>query len=264
MRKALVFMQTVLIFVPVVGAMIVLIPLGFMVFVLSIAGLQKPMSMLMYRAAQGWAHFMLFCTGCKLSVSGRENIPKKGGLCFVSNHGSIFDIVLHLAYAGRPIGFIAKKELAYIPLLNMWIYLLGGLFLNRGNMRSAVRTINKGIKRIKDGRAMIIFPEGRRSRGQGLLPFHPGSLRLATEAEAPIVPIALAGSYDVFERYYRLNPGPVKVVFGKVIPTAGLSGDEKKRVLADRVRNVIAEALGGAAGPALEETAETFPAVQDP
>jgi 1-acyl-sn-glycerol-3-phosphate acyltransferase len=242
-RKVITFVKTVLIFIPVVGAMIVLIPLGVVVFVLSIAGLRKPMSVVMYRTAQGWAHFMLFCSGCKLSVSGRENIPRKGGLCFVSNHGSILDIVLHLAYAGRPIGFIAKKELAYIPFLNMWIYLLGGLFLDRGNIRRAIRTINKGIKMIKDGGAMIIFPEGHRSRGQGLLPFHSGSLKLATQAEAPIVPIALSGSYDVFERYYRLNPGPVKVVFGKVIPTAGLPAEEKKQILANRIRDVIAEGL---------------------
>jgi 1-acyl-sn-glycerol-3-phosphate acyltransferase len=252
--------RTVLIFIPVIGAMIILTPLGALVFVLSIVGLRKPMAMIMYRVSQGWARFMLLLSGCDLSVSGRENIPRKGGLCFVSNHGSIFDIVLHLAYAGRPIGFIAKKELAYIPLLNMWIYLLGGLFLNRGNIRSAVHTINKGIEHIKKGGAMIIFPEGHRSRGQGLLPFHSGSLKLATQAEAPIVPIALSGSYDVFERYYRFNPGPVKVIFGKVIPTAGLSGDEKKQVLAERVRSVIAEALGEAASPN-QQTAETSPTI---
>ncbi|MDR1420356.1 MAG: 1-acyl-sn-glycerol-3-phosphate acyltransferase [Treponema sp.] len=236
--------KTVLVFIPVVGAVILLVPLGVLVFVLSAAGLRKPMAALMYAVARGWARFIIACSGCDVTVLGRENIPPRGGVCFVSNHGSIFDIVLHLAYAGRPIGFIAKKELAYIPLLNMWIYLLGGLFVDRKNIRRAVRTINKGVALIKAGGAMIVFPEGHRSRGQGLLPFHPGSLKLATQAEAPVVPVALAGSYDVFERRHRLNPGPVKVVFGSVIPTAGLSPDEKKQVLAGRIRAVIAEALG--------------------
>lgn len=240
-------LKTILVFIPVVGAMIFLTPLGVVVFVLSIAGLKKPMAALMYSVARGWARFMIACSGCEVTVLGEENIPQSGGVCFVSNHGSIFDIVLHLAYAGRPIGFIAKKELAYIPFLNMWIYLLGGLFVDRGSIRRAVRTINRGIELIRAGGAMIIFPEGHRSRGQGLLPFHPGSLKLATQAEAPVVPVALAGSYDVFERQYRLNPGPVKVVFGNAIPTAGLSPDEKKQVLAGRIRDVIAEALGGAA-----------------
>jgi 1-acyl-sn-glycerol-3-phosphate acyltransferase len=197
----------------------------------------------MYRVAQGWALMMIKLTGCRMTVTGREHIPSKGGVCFVSNHGSIFDIVLHLAYDGRPIGFVAKKELIYIPLLNMWISLLGGLFIDRKNIRKAVKTINKGIARIKAGSAMIIFPEGHRSRGQGLLPFRSGALRLATQAEAPVVPVAISGSYDVFERTYRVQPGPVAVRFGAPIPTAGIPPEGRKNALADQVYGVIKEAL---------------------
>jgi 1-acyl-sn-glycerol-3-phosphate acyltransferase len=238
-------MTTILIFIPVVAAMILLTPLGVVVFIGTLLGLRKPVLYMMYRVAQGWALMMIKFTGCRMTVTGREHIPRKGGVCFVSNHGSIFDIVLHLAYDGRPIGFIAKKELAYIPFLNMWIYLLGGLFIDRKNIRRAVKTINKGIARIKAGGAMIIFPEGHRSRGQGLLPFRPGALRLATQAGAPIVPVAIAGSYDVFERTYRLHPGPVSVSFGEPIPTADLPPESRKNALTDQVYGVIKETLAG-------------------
>jgi 1-acyl-sn-glycerol-3-phosphate acyltransferase len=236
--------KTILIFIPVVTAMILLTPIGIIVFICSFISLRKPMSRMMYRIAQGWALMMIKLTGCRMTVTGREQIPRKGGVCFVSNHGSIFDIVLHLAYDGRPIGFIAKKELAYIPFLNMWIYLLGGLFIDRKNIRRAVRTINKGIARIKAGGAMIIFPEGRRSRGQGLLPFRPGALKLATQAGAPIIPVALTGSYDVFERQYRLQPGPVCVRFGAPIFTADLPAAGRKNALSDQIYGAIQEALG--------------------
>ncbi|MDR1240144.1 MAG: 1-acyl-sn-glycerol-3-phosphate acyltransferase [Treponema sp.] len=236
--------KTIFIFIPVVAAMILLTPFGVIVFIGSLIGLRKPVARMMYRIAQGWALMMITFTGCKMTVTGREHIPKKGGVCFVSNHGSIFDIVLHLAYDGRPIGFIAKKELAYIPFLNMWIHLLGGLFIDRKNIRRAVKTINRGIARIKAGGAMIIFPEGHRSRGQGLLPFRPGALKLATQSGAPIVPVALAGSYDVFERQYRLQPGPVGVHFGEPIFTASLPAEGRKNALADQVYEVIKGALG--------------------
>jgi 1-acyl-sn-glycerol-3-phosphate acyltransferase len=126
----------------------------------------------------------------------------------------------------------------------MWISLLGGLFIDRKNIRRAVKTINTGIARIKAGGAMIIFPEGRRSRGQGLLPFRPGALKLATQAEAPIVPVAIAGSYDVFERHYRLQSGPVGVHFGKPIDAAALPPADRKINLADQVYGVIKETLG--------------------
>jgi 1-acyl-sn-glycerol-3-phosphate acyltransferase len=236
--------KTIVLFIPVVAAVILLIPVGVVVFTFSVIGLRKPMSHMMYRVAQGWALMMIKFIGCPVTVTGREFIPRKGGVCFVSNHGSIFDIVLHLAYFGRPFGFVAKKELIYIPLLNMWIALLGGLFIDRKNIRRAVRTINKGISRIKAGGAMIIFPEGRRSRGQGLLPFHPGSLKLATQAEAPIIPVAVSGTYDIFERNYRVNPVPVAIHFCEPIPTAGLPPEDRKKALADQVYGVIKEKLG--------------------
>jgi 1-acyl-sn-glycerol-3-phosphate acyltransferase len=203
----------------------------------------------MYRVAQGWAWFMIAVIGCKVTVKGRENIPARGGICFVSNHGSIFDIVLILAYAGRPFGFVAKKELSFIPLLNLWIYLLGGFFIDRKNIRKAVKTIDRGIRRIKEGGAMIIFPEGHRSRGQGLLPFHPGSLKLATKAEAPVVPVALSGSYDVFERSYRVTAAPVGISFGPPIPTEHLSPEDRKQSLADKTRALIAAMLETMSSP---------------
>jgi 1-acyl-sn-glycerol-3-phosphate acyltransferase len=236
-------LKTILIFVPVVGAVVVLIPIGVLVFILSCLGLKKPVSRFMYGIAQGWARMMIKFSGCAVTVTGRERIPPGGGLCIVSNHGSIFDVVLALAYIGRPFGFIAKKELLYIPLLNMWIYLMGGLFIDRKNIRNAVKTINRGVKRIQAGEAMIIFPEGHRSRGQGLLPFHPGSLKLATQANAPIVPMAVSGSYEFFEKEYRLRPGPIGVSFGVPIATADLPPQDRKQVLADRIRENIAVML---------------------
>jgi 1-acyl-sn-glycerol-3-phosphate acyltransferase len=240
----LTLIKTILIFFPVVGAIIILSPLGLLCFIISLLGMRKLAALFMYRIAQGWARTVIFLSACRITVRGRENIPREGGLCFVSNHGSIFDILLILAYAGRPFGFIAKKELSYIPLLNMWIALLGGFFIDRKNARKALETIDKGIGRIRSGGAMIIFPEGRRSRGQGLLPFRPGSLKLATRAGAPIVPVAMAGSYEVFEKNYRLKPGPVGVSFGTPVPTAELPPEDRKQYLADRMHALIAGMLG--------------------
>jgi 1-acyl-sn-glycerol-3-phosphate acyltransferase len=239
----LALIKTILIFLPVVGAVIFLVPIGILCIIACLLGLRKQAMLFMYRIAQGWAQMVIALSGCRITVRGRENIPQSGGMCFVSNHGSIFDILLILAYAGRPFGFIAKKELSYVPLLNMWIALLGGFFIDRKNVRKALRTIDKGIRRIRSGDAMIIFPEGHRSRGEGLLPFHPGSLKLATQAEAPIVPVALAGSYEVFEKKYRLNSVPVGVSFGEPIPTAGLPPEDRKQRLADRIRALIGSML---------------------
>jgi 1-acyl-sn-glycerol-3-phosphate acyltransferase len=236
--------KTGICFAYVALAMILLTPMAFIVVVLSFLGLRIPMSALMYHIARGWALSLIKLTGCTLEVRGRERIPRAGGVCFVSNHGSIFDIVLLLAYTGRPIGFVAKKELLFIPFLNMWISVLGGLFIDRKHIRSALRTINTGIARIRAGGAMIVFPEGHRSRDQGLLPFHPGSLKLATQAESIIIPVALAGTYEVFEKSRRIRPVPVRVTFGAPINTADIPPADRKLILSDQIYGVIKEALG--------------------
>jgi 1-acyl-sn-glycerol-3-phosphate acyltransferase len=236
-------LKTIAIFIPVVLVLIFFTPIGIAAFVFSYLGLRKPMSWFIYKIGQCWAFITIKFSGCTLTVTGRDKIPQKGGICIVSNHGSIFDIVLQFAYIGRPIAFIAKKELAYIPFLNMWISVLGGLFIDRKNNRSAVRTIKKGIARIKSGSAMIIFPEGHRSRGQGLLPFHPGSLKLATQAVAPIVPMAIGGSYEVFEKTGRLQSCPISVSFGDPVLTSELPQADRKQILSDKIYGIISQML---------------------
>jgi len=224
-------------------AMIILLPFAFTALILSLFGLRKPMMHIIYRLAQSWALSLIPVAGCTAEVKGKENIPKKGGVCFVSNHGGFFDIILLVAFCGRPFGFVAKKELSYVPFLNVWIYMLGGLFIDRGNARKAINTINKGVKRIKSGGGMLIFPEGHRSKGQGLLPFHPGSLKLATQANAVIVPVAISGSYDVFEKNNRVVSADTKISFLKPIDTASLPLEDRKQILCSQIFSVIKEEL---------------------
>ena len=246
--------KTIVCFAYVVAGMLLLTPFALIVVIFGFFGLGKVMLLMMYRIAQGWALLLIKLTGCTITAGGRENIPRsrEGGICFVSNHSGFFDIVLLLAYAGRPIGFVAKKELLLIPFLNMWVSVLGGLFIDRKNIRKALRTINKGIGRIKSGGGMIVFPEGHRAKGQGLLPFNPGSLKLATQAEAAIVPVAISGSYELYEKRYRIDTSvPVTISFGKPNNTAGLPLADRKQILSDNIYAVIKEMLeGGGSGAA--------------
>ena len=235
--------KTILLFTYVGATMVFLIPLGIIIVLLGLLGFRKPMTALLRNLETGWGRVLISLVGCKVTVSGRENIPREGGVCFVSNHGSIFDIVLLLAYSGRVIGFVAKKELMFIPFLNLWILLLGGQFIDRENPRQAIKIFNKGVETIKAGGTMIIFPEGHRSRGQGLLPFHPGSLKLATQAEAVIVPVALDGTYEIFEKNNRVIASPVKITFCKPINTLDIPAADRKQVLSDQIYGIIKDAL---------------------
>ena len=239
----MILIKTILAFAVTILTIVIFTPFGLLLFVLSYLGLRTPISWVTYRIAQGWARIIIRVTGCTMQIEGRENIPQRGGFCFVSNHVGIFDIILILAYAGRPFGFIAKKELMLVPFINTWISILGGLFIDRKSIRKAIQTINRGIKKIQDGGRMLIFPEGTRSKGRGLLPFRSGAIKLATHSLAPIVPIAITGSYEVFEKHYRVHAVPVRVVFCPPIITADMSPEDRRTKLADEVRSTIEAAL---------------------
>lgn len=137
-------------------------------------------------------------TGTAVHVTGQEKLPD-GAVLFVANHQGLFDILALLGYAGKPIGFIAKKEIQKLPIVRTWMQLLHCVFIDRENRREAVKTIDQGIANLKNGHSMVIFPEGTRSRGSNLNTFKSGSLRLATKANVPIVPVAIDGTYPMFE-----------------------------------------------------------------
>jgi 1-acyl-sn-glycerol-3-phosphate acyltransferase len=238
--------KTVAVFVVTGFSMVLLIPIAIVLFAGSLLTIKKPMPVILYRLAQWWARTLIFLTGCSMTVTGREHIPPKGGLCFVSNHVGIFDIILALAYAGRPFGFIAKKELLLVPGINLWIYLLGGLFIDRKNPRSALKTITLGVQRLKAGGGMLIFPEGTRSKGLG--PFHPGSLKLASQSEALIVPVAITGTYDVFEKTHQIRAVPVSISFLPPVNPAELPPADRKIILAEKLHTSIARALAAYGG----------------
>ena len=239
----MVLIRTIAAFAITILCLFVYIPVALPAYIMKLLGFRKISAWVIYRLGQLWAIGVIHITGCTLRVEGKENIPKNGGVCFVSNHVGVFDIVLALAYIGRPFGFIAKKELGYIPLFGIWILILGGLFIDRKSIRKAVKTISIGIKKIQNGECMLVFPEGTRSKGRGLLPFRSGAIKLATQSLAPIVPMAITGSYDVFEKQYRVHSGPVSLIFCPPINTADMSPDERRHKLADQVYAIIEETL---------------------
>jgi 1-acyl-sn-glycerol-3-phosphate acyltransferase len=242
-RSFLALAKTLLALVITIITIIIFTPLGLLSLLLSPMGLRRPMSWIIHEIAQVWARCIIGITGCSIEVEGRENIPLSGGVCFVSNHVGLYDVILALAYAGQPFGFIAKRELLFVPFINMWIIILGGLFIDRKNIRRAFKTMNHGIEKLQKGLSMMIFPEGTRSKGQGLLPFKSGAIKLATNSLAPIVPVAISGSYDVFGNDYRLRAAKVRMVFCPAIFTADMDSKDRRHNLADHVHSIIEAAL---------------------
>jgi len=189
-----------------------------------------------------WCRVILKAAGTRLSVEGTHNVPVTGPAVFYPNHQGDLDIILVLATVPRQLGFLAKKQTAYLPFLNLWMLAMGCVFIDRGNISQGIKAISRGTANVKDGRAMCVFPEGTRSRGLRMLPFRNGSFRLATRAGAAIVPVTIDGAYKVWEEYRLIRPASVRVVIHEPIQTAGM-GHEERKALPGRVRAIIAGAL---------------------
>lgn len=156
-------------------------------------------------------------TGSKVEVTGQKNLPK-GAVLFVANHQGLFDILVLLGYLGKPVGFIAKKEIKRLPIINKWMELIYCVFMDRKDRRQSVRAIHEGIHHLKDGHSIVVFPEGTRSRGENLNSFKSGSLNLATRANVPIVPVAIDGTYQMLEEDNgRVKASTIKLTIEKPI-----------------------------------------------
>lgn len=168
--------------------------------------------------------------------------PGGRGYVVVSNHVSMADIYLlsHLPFDMR---FIAKEELFRLPFIGMLLRLGGDIPLKRkdgGSIRAAMAELRATLAA---GMSVMIFPEGTRTRDGKLLPFKDGAFQLAIEAQAPVLPVFLAGTRDCIPAD-KLILGEARAVATILEPieTAGMTSDDAGR-LRDLARERIAAAV---------------------
>ncbi len=194
-------------------------------------------------AIVNWAfRCVRFLAGTKVDYIGEENIPTDTAVLYVGNHRSFFDTVLTYVRVPRPTGYIAKKSIEKVPLLNVWMRNLHCLFLDRENIKTGMQTILAAIDLMKSGKSICIFPEGTRNKEEGtLLPFHEGSFKIASKAGCPIVPMTILNSAAVFEdQFPKIKKAHVIIEYGKPIYVKELPKEQQKQ-LAPYVQNIIQE-----------------------
>ena len=131
----------------------------------------------------------------RCQVKGRENIPSQGPLLIIANHLSLADPPLLGVSLGRKVIFMAKKELFRFRLIGYFIGSLGAFSVHRGQLdRKAMR---QAYQVLTDGLALVMFPEGTRSRSGRLRPAFPGPALIAMRSGAPILPVGIIGTEKI-------------------------------------------------------------------
>ena len=146
----------------------------------------------------------IFFPICRREIKGKCNSLPKGPIIVVSNHLSNFDIpIIGITLPRRAI-FMGKEQLFRFPL-GLLFRLLGGFAVRRGRVDR--EALNKANDVLDKGLALVMFPEGERSRSYQLKEPRPGTALLALRSDVCIIPIGITGSE-------RIGPEKTRIPFG--------------------------------------------------
>ncbi|MFM8460395.1 MAG: lysophospholipid acyltransferase family protein [Chthoniobacterales bacterium] len=178
-------------------------------------------------------------------VIGAENMIEEGPCIIAANHCSFFDPPLVGVACRRAIHYLARNSLLEWPILGPIFPDLNVIPVDRKNAdRSALMG---AIRVVKNGGAVLIFPEGTRSPDGKLQRAQPGIGMIVTKTGAPVVPVSVSGSYEVFNRNMRRpKRGKVTVTIGAPLifcPVRSYNNDPRKeyrKVSEDVVESIAA------------------------
>jgi 1-acyl-sn-glycerol-3-phosphate acyltransferase len=149
-------------------------------------------------------------------------------------------------FAALPFQFriLAKKELWSMPFIGWYLNRSGQIPVDSGNPRATLSSLGAGVKALRAGMPLFVFPEGSRTPDGDLQTFLAGAAFLAIRAQVPVVPVALTGGYDLLSIHTRhFYPGELVMTVGEPIETDGMTPRQADE-LTERLRFTIAEMLG--------------------
>jgi len=194
--------------------------------------------------ARGWSRWLLRAAGVRVTVEGLEHIAADRGQVIVCNHASWFDVLALAAKLPKRARFIAKKELAGVPVFGPAWRAAGHISIDRQDRAAAIAALQRAGEIVRaDNSAIVIFPEGTRSGSETMLPFKKGGFMLALVAGLEIVPAAVVGSRAILPRdSWRVRKGRITLRFAPAVDTTAYHEDNRDELIA-RVRGAMEQML---------------------
>jgi len=195
-----------------------------------------------YRISQYWTRFSIWWLRitCRIDyqLSGVEHLPDQP-VIVMSKHQSTWETLFLQQYL-PPVAWIIKRELLWLPFFGWAIALLRPIAINRQLGASALKqVIRQGTESLRQGQWVVIFPEGTRALPGERTQYKMGGAVLAAHSGYPILPVAMnAGEFWPRGQFLK-QPGTVRVVFGPLIASKGIS----PRVLGRQVETWIEDEM---------------------
>jgi 1-acyl-sn-glycerol-3-phosphate acyltransferase len=194
--------------------------------------------------ARASGRITLAIVGIRLELLNESTVSDRAPRVLICNHQSGLDLLWGAAISPpRPLA-IGKRELKYIPLVNLLWWGLDFIRIDRSDPARARATLQGVAQAIRRGsRTLVIAPEGTRSPDGTILPFKKGAFHIAIEAQVPICPVVVAGAFRLLPKgHFVIRPGTIRLRFLEPVPTAGLGVDAIDGLIA-RTRGAMLEAF---------------------
>jgi 1-acyl-sn-glycerol-3-phosphate acyltransferase len=226
--------------------LVLLFPLAMIMMILTLNGDTG-----VWIARRLWSPFLIWISGSKMTVIGRDHVDPARPTVYVSNHQSTLDIPALFVAVPVNFRFVAKSQLRWVPLLGWYMWAGGHVFVDRGNRRGAISSLRAAAERIRRGRSILMYAEGTRSADGRILPFKKGPFALALEAGVAVCPITIEGTASIMPKNrWRVTPGEIKVKIGAPIDAKAYASRGRDALMRDVREVVIAQSLelGGPGG----------------
>lgn len=159
-----------------------------------------PERRLIHRLCSFWGRTLTWMApGCRIRLSGLENIPAGRPVIFMANHQSYVDVPALFSMPGQ-FRWMADADLFRIPVFGWAMLMAGYMPVNRGNAKEGVRALDKAKAWLGKGISVFLFPEGTRSHTGVFGRYQMGGFRLAVESGAPVVPVLVIGTRQLLPR----------------------------------------------------------------
>lgn len=191
-----------------------------------------------------WAHVVIWWlkVTCGLShrVEGLEHLPGRPSVLLVKHESAWETIATQTIFP--PQAWVLKRELLRIPLFGWALAASGPIAIDRSAARKALeQLVRQGAERLREGRLVVIFPEGTRTAPGVVGKFNPGGAMLAVRAGVPVVPVVHDAGRFWRRREFCKRPGVIRVRVGPPIDTTGLDVREVNARAAEWIQQQVAE-----------------------
>ena len=176
-------------------------------------------------------------------VKGAENLPTTPYIA-LPKHQSTWETIASNFLFKQP-AWVFNRDLFRIPFFGWGLYFTHPVGIDRGTPRAALnQLVEQGGALLKNGRTMVIFPEGTRVTPGERVKFEPGGSLLAVRTETPVVPVALNAGEFWPKHSFRKYPGHIKVIIGPVIESKGLKARELNAKVESWIHQTMDENFG--------------------